>query len=369
MFQSFGIDNVFVLLRLSLKERERLIGLCHWDDGKNTQLLLGTRKNPKITIRCDGTDLIVNVNVPKCEREHNIRLAGPKEIRNAFARFKRITGINLQNSQVLRVDVCLCEETTEKLSSALTLLKCPSGFIRNEWSNGCYFNEKHGRLTLLAYCKSGQFEVLGEPIPGDVFAQCDGENPTILRYELRIGNEETKRLTRTELSRFKLWTSPYFLGSDLHSNNGFTALTSYYQKFMLEKVVLAFRAPENKKSSPKTLHSLKSLVAIPKIDRQEPEKYLSMATDWQQEGKISYRLWSEVQRHVEELQYNNRVVKLSESIRAVCGEVFVAYPVEVEAVRAPILGRIPTAELHAENEDATREPGLAQGVSRHSHGV
>jgi len=358
MFRSLGIDNVFLYLRLPLDEIERLIDLCSWyrdEQGSEVYRLLGTKNSPTITLQRDKWGVIVNLNIPKLAWDHNIKLAGPKEIREAFARFERLTGKSLKKAQVLRVDVCLCEETNESLSESLALLKCPRGFTLNPRENGCYVNGKHGRVTLLAYCKSAQFEKRGEPIPRKVLDECDSFIPTLLRYELRIGNEKTKRLTCTELRRLKLWTSPYFLGSDLHSANGFNALVHHYQNFMLTKVVPPPGGPQRKQSPPRTLNALKARTAIGSVDHREPGDYLQEAMTLQERGEITDKLFAEVRAHVQALQYRNRVLRLHITINELCSEVFAAYPVTITAKRAPILGRIPATELHRQRKDVTRE--------------
>lgn len=367
MFRSFGIDNIFLMLRLPRREVEQLIDRCGSWDGTDTYLLLGSKKNPTITIRQVDYALIVNLNVPKLAWEHNIRLAGPKEVRQAFAKFSRITGFSLEEAQVLQVDLYLCEESVETLDGSLSLLKCPKGFKPVPKDNGCYFNGPKGRVTLLAYCKSAQIEMQGKTIPSKVLAQCESDSSTLLRHELRIGNAATKHLVGTELRRLKLWTSPYFIGSALHSNSGFNALASYYQRFMLEKVVLDSRRSRFERNAPKTLHAIKAGVAIERVDESEPERYLELAETLHEAGWIGSKLLEATRKETHALIYHNRIRRLASSIREVCSEVFEAYPVTISRARTPIFGRIPAADLHTDFENVARQSGSAQGVSRDAY--
>ena len=339
-FRSLGIDDVYFVLRLRPNQLDQLFSLCPapgWVDDE-WQLFFGTRKLPKITLKREASTLIVKINIPKIAWNHNVRLAGPKEIRKAIRWFKEFADINLDQAEVLQVDVCYCESREESIHSILSLFTCPKGFELIDFENGCYFNSKKGRVTFSPYDKAEHLKKIGLGIPRDVLAECESLHPQLHRFELRIGNDETGRTVRAELKRLKLWQSPYFLGSDLYSDNGFNALVRYYERLVLDHVLLLPKVRPQR--TPKSLSTIKSRVALSHLDVTEPERYLEYAEALHRVGQIGDEVFGETLVEVERLHYWMRIRRLKESIHELCEEIFAAHPVIVQKERAPIIGRI-----------------------------
>jgi len=229
MFRSLGIDTIVFELHIDETTLHRLCTIYRVPQAKGI-IKIGNA----ITIRIykNGYTLIECV-LPKMLYDHNIKLVDdPLGAREAIEKLSQLTGLDIMDAQIRRVDFTLCFVTKYSLQESLAAFRRDlKNYKERDLEYGRYWNRyyertptKKSEFVILVYDKKARYlrQSRTDALPPEIELVNDEH---LVRIEMRL-----KRLLARQLKRMRVWASPYFLISDLCSNEGFAALVRFFEK-------------------------------------------------------------------------------------------------------------------------------------------
>lgn len=338
-FRSLGLDNAILSAVIHRRHADRLLRAFPYvvEDVRGTEWHVIV---PDILfIRIHTIRLFVSMNIPKLSgtgERHNVLLAWHKEVTKAISIAANMLSIDrtiLSRSVVESVHVTYTGEEVDGFHYR-PFIQNPKGYVIAEQENGVYVNSLQRIQTFLAYSKDGHLESRSERIPKSVQRKLTLDDPTLVRFELRL-----EKLVYRQLKRAGVWTLNSFTGQDLESASGLFALTRFFEKRLPQFI----RVRKVRKSTEITRSF---------ADR-EPASYLKFISEQWALGIISQTKFERESLRAEMLINHYNVISLLESVKATSDKLNAPF---VTRIFTPTIGELSKPELLAyieEQNDAT----------------
>jgi hypothetical protein len=373
MYHSTGIDNLEIILKVTLADESALRNLCTYKrppsyilfdqedtlirrfkrDDEMRYVLLNDYEDPKIILRFAHGKVFANLNVPKLAFGHNVRLAGPKEIALAIRTLEQNTSKAAPRLNWKRAEVSLLHPNHTRevpnYEHFRSLVRTPRGY----WPyDDNYSNANRKNLPVCKYDKAQQFRDDGKEFPRDVMKEMESLENDLFRFEPRLNQSPCSAL-RTHGG----WNGNYLLAEDLINGPGYIAALTYLQwQFKRHIPIPSLRLPalgKNPSVRAYAQHNVRTTAF------ENPARLREHALADHDAGTINAEVFGAEIERADLLERRHRALSLHQILSQECGKQIAEILVTMK-VQTNIDGLVQIQEI--ETEHAAREYGHTESL-------